>query len=105
VTQLVDALTVVNHFGSTCLLNGIGHLNGFRLISNTARYTVTANAVNQRVRMGTFGVLPHDFGRGVSVHGAVEDPRLAIDPVLVIGLDHKLRRHCREGTEKIKLGA
>lgn len=42
---------------------------------------------------GTFGVLPHDFGRGVAVHRAVQDPRLAIDTVLVVGLDDKLWRY------------
>lgn len=45
----------------------------------------------------TFGVLPDDGGWGVSLGGAVQGHRLAVDAVLVLRLDHKLGRNCREG--------
>ena len=41
----------------------------------------------------TFGVFPHDLGGRVPLYRTVEDPCLAVDTVLVVGLDHEARRH------------
>lgn len=44
----------------------------------------------------TLGMLPHDFGWGVAIHRAVEHTSFAIDAVLVVGLHHEPRGHCRK---------
>lgn len=41
----------------------------------------------------TFGVFPHDFRRRVPINGAVQHPGFTINAILVVGLDHKTRRH------------
>ena len=54
----------------------------------------------------TFGMLPHDLGWGVAIHRAVEHTSLAIDAILVVGLHHESRGHCRKrgvGEEQISL--
>lgn len=41
----------------------------------------------------TFCVFPHDFRRGVPVNGAIQHPGFTVNAILVVGLDHKTRRH------------
>lgn len=49
---------------------------------------------------GAFGVFPHDLRRRVSIDGAVEDARLPVDPVLVVGLHYEARRHWRKSKQE-----
>ena len=42
---------------------------------------------------GTFGVFPHDGGARVALGGAVEGHGLAVDPILILRLHHKLGRN------------
>lgn len=44
----------------------------------------------------TLGMLPHDLGWGIAIHRAVEHTSLAIDAILVVGLHHESRGHCRK---------
>lgn len=41
----------------------------------------------------TFSMLPDDFGWRVAFHRTVENLRLSVDPILIIGLDPKTRRN------------
>ena len=51
-------------------------------------------------------MLPHDLGWGVAIHRTVEHTGFPIDAILVVGLHHKSRGHCRKrgvGEEQINL--
>lgn len=45
----------------------------------------------------TFGMFPHHFGRRVPINRAIQHPGFTINAILVVGLNHKPRRHCITG--------
>ena len=56
----------------------------------------------------TFRMFPHHFRRRVPIDGAIQHPGFTINAILVVGLNHKPRRHCITGrnhriTESLRL--
>lgn len=80
---------------SSELLLGLGVACKNRSYAHLSSLQVLPALLTERL---TFGMLPHDLGWRVAIYRAVEHTSFAIDAILVVGLHHKSRGHCRKGS-------